>query len=175
MEMIVAIFVFSLIMTTTMATFVGMTSSRKKVKAIQLDVEDARYAIELMAKTLRTSSVISPNALDVQDIRAYNYSEGMCVEYKFNSTTNKLQSWSGAPNTEGEMSTCSWPASTSLNDMTNGNIGDVHFAIVKTGTTTVGKVIIAVKVCYGNDCTAAGDVTTIQTAVSLRDYNEVTP
>lgn len=172
MEMIVAIFVFSLVMTTVTATFVSVINSRKKVKAIQQDMEDARYAMELMAKSLRTSSVTSS---DSADIRIYDYSQGKCIEYKFDSASNKLQSGSGTPtDPDDAIGTCNYGT---LSNLTNGNISDVHFVAAKSvGGAKVGKVTIALKVCYNDICSGSGgDTAMIQTTVSLRDYQEVNP
>lgn len=174
MEMIVAIFVFSLVMTTVMATFTSVVTARKRTKAIQQDVEDARYAMELMAKTLRTSSVLSATATDLQ---MFDYSQSQCTEYKYDNVAKKLGSLSGTwTNSAIPNVTPACTFSGISNDMTSGFVGSANFSAISSApapSKKIGKVTIAMKVCYNKDCST--DAPTIQTTVSLRDYQEVNP
>ncbi|MDP1620561.1 MAG: prepilin-type N-terminal cleavage/methylation domain-containing protein [Candidatus Moranbacteria bacterium] len=181
MEMVVAIFVFSLVMTTATAVFIKVASARKKVKTIQKDVEDARFAMEQMAKTLRTSTIMYVKPLagvsHSQDIQVYDNSQGRCVEYRISN--QKIQSRTGASsdsNDDGKVDSCSF-VNVPFGDMVGANVGDLKFDVVKSdgSANKIGKVTISAQICYGGSTTCAGssDMVRIQTTVSLRDYWEV--
>lgn len=171
-EMIIAIFVFSVIMTTVTATFVSVINTRKKVKAVQQDVEDARFAMELMAKTLRTSHVVSPTLPStVSDIKVFDYSQSKCIEYRL--AGNKLQS--GEATAVDEVA-CATATPGPFSDMTSGYLNNLSLDVIPSSGTTRGKVTIAMKICYNLTCSGANsDAVNIQTTVSLRDYEEVNP
>ncbi len=57
-EMIVAVSIFSLIVAAAITSFVSMVNSDKKAQQIQKNTEDARYAMDKIAKSLRTSTII---------------------------------------------------------------------------------------------------------------------
>ncbi|MFA7209735.1 MAG: prepilin-type N-terminal cleavage/methylation domain-containing protein [Parcubacteria group bacterium] len=181
MEMVVAIFVFSLVMTTATAIFVKVAGARKKTKAIQKDVEDVRFVMEQMAKTLRTSTVMYVKPIagvsHSQDIQVYDNSQGRCIEYRIYD--QKIQSRTGTSsdsNGDGKVDGCSF-VNVPFGDMVGANVGDLKFDVIKSDSLTnkIGKVTISAQVCYGGSTTCAGssDVVRIQTTVSLRDYWEV--
>ena len=183
MEMIIAIFIFSLIMTTVTTVFVKMANVRKKAKFIQKDVEDARFAMEQMAKTLRTSTVFAVNVTNTAITSAYDHSQGKCFGYqRVNSGTsvNKLQIKTGngiKDVTTKKITGCNnWSAWT---DMSEANVRSLNFDVIKSDGESVppkvGKVTIAMRICYDNKCTGANktDEARIQTTVSLRDYWEL--
>ncbi|MDP1884729.1 MAG: prepilin-type N-terminal cleavage/methylation domain-containing protein [Candidatus Moranbacteria bacterium] len=153
MEMVVAIFVFSLVMTTATAVFVKVAGARKKVKAIQKDVEDARFAMEQMAKTLRTSTIMYVKPLagvsHSQDIQVYDNSQGRCVEYRISN--QKIQSRTGASsdsNDDGKVDSCSF-VNVPFGDMVGANVGDLKFDVVKSdgSANKIGKVTISAHIC----------------------------
>ncbi len=184
MEMIVAIFVFSIVMTTVMAVFVNVSTSRKKIKAIQKDVEDARFGMELMAKSLRMSSVVKcdegasvcDGLSTTHELRVFDYSQDKCVRYRLDTINhNHLQS--SAISATG-LADCDSKVDGdfTFSNMTGGNVGSLNFAAINSDTTKFGKVTIAMKVCYKGQCTGnSGDTANIQTTVSLRDYQVVNP
>jgi len=180
MEMIVAIFVFSIVMTTVMAVFVNVSTSRKKIKAIQKDVEDARFGMELMAKSLRMSSVVKCDETSTCDgsltyeLRVFDYSQGKCVRYKldtFNHLQSSAISATGLADCDSKVD-----GDFTFSNMTGGNVSSLNFAAIKSDNTKFGKVTIAMKVCYKGICSGnSGDEANIQTTVSLRDYQVVDP
>ncbi|MDO8240728.1 MAG: prepilin-type N-terminal cleavage/methylation domain-containing protein [Candidatus Moranbacteria bacterium] len=176
MEMIVAIFVFSLLMTTMVSTFVSVVSVRKKARMLQQDTENARFAIEQMSKTLRTSTVLNPiDRTPVQNLQFFDYSRNSCLEYNFSSP--KLQSRAGTWTNSGTPEVtpiCNF--SSSYSDMISGSLNSANFFVVKSASVPVARVTISLHICYNNVCTGeAGDEVAIQSAVSLRDYQEVAP
>ena len=60
-ELVVAIFIFTLVMITMSSTYGKFFVAQKKTRAVQQNAEDARFAMELIAKSLRTSKVLSCN------------------------------------------------------------------------------------------------------------------
>lgn len=166
-EMIVAIFIFSLIMTVVTSVFVQVFNARKKSKEIQMNIEDARYAMELMAKTLRMSSVKNYGN---DFIVIYDYSQGKCIRY-YRDSDSKLK-MIAAP--EEEASACNDPNGTPQT-MMNAELGNLLLDIVETdGATanTMGKVTIAMTICAGG-VSSCETMETIQTTVSLRDYGNL--
>jgi prepilin-type N-terminal cleavage/methylation domain-containing protein len=163
-EMIVAIFVFSLIMVIVIGTFISVVNLRKKTKTIQQNTENAHFVMEQMAKTLRTSSILESTETSIQ---AFDYSQTQCIRYNYNADLHTLQSEIGT----GSSSECTFTDNDYV-DMTSSAIGAASFVAVKSDSDTRGKVTIALKVCYdSNDCTGV-DRVNIQTTVSLRDYEE---
>jgi len=177
MEMIIAIFVFSLIMVAVVGTFVSVVSVRNKVKAVQQDIENARFSMEQMSKTLRTSSVLSFSpATNPTNIKIFDYSQGVCIEYQYSGV--KLQSRIGTKTSaDGESPTCTF--SGSYVDIINGSLAGASFKVIPSASSPspiYGRITMALKVCYNNICTGkTGNNMTIQTTVSLRDYQEVNP
>jgi len=169
-EMIIAIFIFSLVMTTVTTIFVRVASARKKAKSIQRDLDDARFAMEQMAKIFRTSTIIgTPTATN---IAVFDNSQGSCVQYQ-KSATNKLQYRTGAGvknGTTGVVESCNF--SSAYADISGGNVSSLNFDTIKTDNIAkkVGKITIAMKICYNNNCGVDGDEVMVQTTVSLRDY-----
>ena len=179
MEMIVAIFVFSIVMTTVMAVFVNVSTSRKKIKAIQKDVEDARFGMEIMAKTLRMSSIVRCNGAitcdgtPVDNLQIFDYSQNSCIKYRLDTLNKKLQSGTAVA---ADRTACEGATVSTFSDMTGGNVSSLNFAAIKSDNTKFGKVTIAMKVCYKGICSGnSGDEANIQTTVSLRDYQVVDP
>lgn len=165
-EMIVSIFIFSLIITTAIAAFASMTRARKQAAAVQQNMEDARYVLEQMAKTLRTSKILSPAANGTTtDLKAFDYSQNKCVEYKINIVNAKITYSDGG----SDPASCSFNTFTNMNSGTLYGIFDVHPSI----PGSAGKVTASLSICEA--CTGALDHTRVQTTVSLRDYQEVNP
>ena len=164
--MIVAIFIFSLIMVAVIGTFVSVVDLRKKAKRIQQNTENAHFVMEQMAKTLRTSSILETPT--ETNIKSFDYSQNQCIEYLFeeNNIKTKLGLLNG---TETDPPNCNFESG-SYTNMTSSAIGGASFIASKSSSSAMGRVTIALKVCYdGANCTGV-DKVNIQTTVSLRDY-----
>jgi Tfp pilus assembly protein PilV len=172
-EVMVSIFVFVLIMIGTSRIFASSISSYRNAKAIQRDLENAQYAMNLMAKTIRTSSVINSSS---GSIDIYDYSQGKCIRYALSG--NVMKSGSSVPLTPGNKNTCSFSVS---GDLTSGaSVESAIFSVTKsskppvTANPTVGKVTISMKICANSGCSGSEkDTFQIQSSASLRDYGEV--
>lgn len=169
LEVVVAVFIFSLIMVFTASVFGRAFQGYRTAKVIQKDLENAQYAMNLVAKTIRTSKIIVPPATStVLAIRVYDYSQlsNKCIEYKFEN--NKLKS--GASNiADTDETLCISTTSIVPSDMTTGTIAG-SFSAVPSSPTVTGKVTISMKVCPSSPCPGnPKDEARIQTTVSLRN------
>jgi len=175
-EVLVSIFIFSLLMVVTFDFFSSSVFGYRNSKAIQKDLENAQYAMNIMTKTLRTSSIIKYGSNGYW-IRSYDYSRktGKCILYQFNSTSNKLES--GSSDVADSDKTLCESASITTKEMTASYINNFEFIVVPSSATTdpkvVGRVTISAEVCATNNCagTAYGekDAARIQSTVSLRN------
>lgn len=171
MELMVSMFVFSVIMAAVVGVFAQSASSFRRAKDIQRNLEDAQYAMNLMAKTIRTSSVEYDYT---ENLDIYDYSQSKCIRYSHSDETKKIK--------YGEISaddpdSCSDLDSITLSDLISGYVNSVSFDVTPSEVPTapdpgiVGKVTISMEVCATADCEAMEkDKVRIQTTVSLRDY-----
>ncbi len=173
-ELIMAIFVFSLLMTAVTGIFVKLYWSYRNAKAIQRDAENAQFALNMMAKTLRTSRIIIPatNSSAAADITVYDYSRPSfkCIRYRFNAGSLQTGSFDAA-----DEASCS-VSDQNLAPMTTGIVTG-QFNIIQNSVSAVGKVTISMEVCPPGGC-SGGDISDrvrIQSAVSLRNYTEAAP
>lgn len=162
LELIVALFVFSIAMTAVTGIFVSFFKANTLARETQQQLEDVQQAINIMSKKIRTSSLAgTPSA---STLRILEYSEAaspQCQEYIFSGGniryTDPVTIASGSP-TECELATL--PA---YKNLINTPVTARFIATKSQGAPNplVGKVTILIEV--------AGRP--IQSTVSLRDYN----
>lgn len=176
-ELVVAIAMFSIIMLAVMQVFATTFLGYKETKKLQRNLETAQFAINTMAKELRTSSVLSGSSSPL-NIRFIDYSQnggrGTCILYQVNS--GQLEKWArDMGNSDPNVNR------TDCRDSVSFGAGDHRGILVKSiqasrasvvpsrdsGPKRVGKVTISLKV--GPE----GYNETLQTTVSLRDFNYV--
>lgn len=172
LEMIVAMFIFSLIITATVSVFVASYAAQRKSKDIQLAIEDSRGAIELMAKNIRMGTIDSADTIPgtADEIAFYNYSQNKCIKYKFANNNIEVGEVPGSRVTEPDCSDTT-KVSYSMNSLIASSIVDkLAFDIKKSKydpsnpPNVVGRVTISIKIIGSDE--------PIQTTVSLRDYNK---
>lgn len=168
-EVIVSLFIFSLMMVAVSQIFAKAFSGYRNTRATQRDVENAQYALNLLSKELRTSTVVAPLSgpfpRSSQTIKFYDHSQGRCFYYQINS--NALQVASAS--------------STGPADCTTRNVGTP--VTISTGTVSgsfrvtpsqgggskrAGKVTISLDI--SEDATHRAQ---IQTTASLRDFGNI--
>lgn len=196
-ELIVAVFIFVLVVTTSTEVFVKMIKNYKNAREIQRDLENAQYAMNLMAKTIRTSSVLSCSgdganfnndcslvSGTITAINIFDYSRSKCMIYNFDQTNKKLQY--KEPTISGiNLDECGiyidWdsPQDMISGTATGGYVNNGSFFVVQStdnpdspSNSIVGKVTISMQVCPASGCPAGSDKAIIQTSVSLRDYTK---
>jgi len=165
-EMIVSVFIFSILMMMISGTFVGFYKNYSKQKKVQKDIENAQYILNFMAKTLRTSyianSSASPFDLSVTSLDTYDYSQGRCIQYFLQDNMVK---YSLVPATDPL--DCAFEGENYLS-LSSANIYEAHVIAEQTSGDNKGKVTI---VLYVQDQTPNQDkpsLIPIQSSVSLR-------
>jgi len=152
LEVMVAVFIFSLIMIAASYIFVKAFQGYRNARAIQKDLENAQYTMNLMAKTIRTSSIISSGT---DYVRIFDYSQTAgngCIEYRFNNSENKIKA--GSTHTTDKAS-CTGSTSITLSDLSNVYVDKAVFSVVKSESGKVGKVTISMKVCPPSGCSGS--------------------
>jgi prepilin-type N-terminal cleavage/methylation domain-containing protein len=185
LEVLVAMFVFVVIMVAVVQIFGNSASSYRNTVRGQRNLEDAQYIFSQMTKTFRTSTIIecNPSSCDAStdEIKVFDYSRGSenCIKFKIseNNIMIGLKNASTSHDCDANVDF----AAAELNQMTAGRVENMNFNVTKSingaepGGPVVGKVTISAKVCTdinGSSCSANG-VVQIQSTVSLRDFDTV--
>lgn len=186
LEVMISVLVFSIMMTAVSMTFASLFKNYKNARGVQRNIENAQYAMNSMAKSLRTSSIISYTATSV---KFFNYSNSSCISYKFSGPDNALQVASliyPSPSSEPDQTLATkrtWCGNNSPSpyaDMASFYVNDASFSVIPSSVGTgadpneVGEVTISMKVCASSECDGStNDSVRIQSSVSLRDYEFV--
>ncbi|MFZ1736127.1 MAG: prepilin-type N-terminal cleavage/methylation domain-containing protein [Candidatus Moraniibacteriota bacterium] len=84
LEVLLATFIFSIIMVGVTSYFVSITVANQNTKRLQQNLEDIQFTMNRVAKSLRTSVFISsPSSHSSQEIRVFDYSQSLFLRYKF--------------------------------------------------------------------------------------------
>ncbi|MDR3559183.1 MAG: type II secretion system protein [Candidatus Pacebacteria bacterium] len=183
-EMIVAMAIAVIIMLAVVAAFAGMVKTRNTVRDEQQDLENARNAMDTMAKELRFSSDVSINGSggSGKEIAFYDNSSLKCTIYRLAS--GKIQMAEADPvstatdpnqfcHNGGSNSIAYFNASGTYRDLTSVNsggmtisnlpgLGSLEFNLDPQASTHVGKATILMTV----------DGYSLQTTVSFRNYSD---
>jgi len=161
LEVIVALFVFSVAMVAVTGIFVSFFKANTQTKTTQKALEDANQAINIMTKMIRTSSVsLSGNVL-----KFYEYSDDgtpdKCRAFRFDAGTSRIQY--AAPASASDAATCFGLTPGGYANIIDTPVTGSFFVTPSAGppAPVVGKVTILM--------TAGGKQ--IQSSVSLRDYS----
>jgi prepilin-type N-terminal cleavage/methylation domain-containing protein len=92
-EVMVALFVFLIIMLAMSQTFTQTFAGYRNVKAVQRDVENAQFALNLMAKELRTSTWSAPRL----QRWCFMISQSICFEYEIAANQLTVAKEDGLP------------------------------------------------------------------------------
>ena len=177
LEVIVATFIFVIAMVMIAQIFSSGYLGFRKARALQQDLEAAQQAINIMAKTLRTSAVISPDADgSSKSIVVFDYSRSVnnCIKYEFPAEGAGLKIGSV---TKDNPETCRDEQPGAGQNMTSGKVfGNFH--IVPNDPDgppkETGRLTISMKVCLKEGCSGnPKNEARVQTTVSLRNYKEV--
>lgn len=176
-EAVVALFVFLIIMLSLSDTFTQSFTGYRNARAVQKDVENAQFALNLLAKELRTSTIISSSSS--QDVEFYDHSQGMCFKYEIGSKELTVTKKAGAyiPDSDNQFNpsticNVSFPGPTSLVQIENDN-GNLtgNFVVIPSTTSptkSLGKVTTSLQISEGPKHKA-----NVQTTSSLRDYGYI--
>jgi len=170
-EVIVAMGIFVLIMAGSSEVFTMAFKSYRSAKNINDNLKNSQYAMNLMTKTFRTSTVKYSTATD---LIVYDYSQGTtnpgyCIRYRF--TSGALMKSSANTTLAGCINSTTF--STAL-PMTTGTVEGSFDAVASVGnastheSTTVGKVTVMMNITNGIGTNS--NRVRIQSTSSLRDY-----
>lgn len=180
MEMLIAIFVFALIITSVVGVFVSSYKSQESTQEKQRDLENVRIAMETMAKNIRTSSLDYPSSVGgSREIYIYDYSQEKCIGYKFSDTGSGTRTLefkeldiSRLDTSDSSIINCRTElSSVSFSDfLSDTELADGRFIVRKTLQETsesandgyMGKVTIVMRI--------ENEKFPFETSVSLRDY-----
>lgn len=170
-EALIAIFIFALAMVMVSGTFSGFMKTYANEKRMQRNFEDAQYAMNLMAKSIRTSSVKGVDPTDPTKIDIFNYSQNKCIEYSWvGESLNMAYTNDTNP---GSLDGCHFDNLASSSPLISKGVDKAYFSDTpslpgSSGTQgLVGKVTIALNMKQTGQNSS---VVPIQMSVSLRDY-----
>lgn len=166
-EVIVAIGMFVIIISASSGIFARLFKSYKGAKNVSENMKNAQFAMNLMSKTFRTSSVKYETA---NVLVVYDYSQSACIRYIFNGTA--LTKATAAVTESNCVSTAVFSAPTV---MTSGVVTGSFYARDSKGndgdnsSDRVGLVTVNMRISNGGSVDT-GSSTRIQSTSSLRDY-----
>jgi Tfp pilus assembly protein PilV len=176
-ELLVAVFIFTIIIVAATSTFTNTFSTWKKTRQTQADLEKARTAMETIGKSIRMSNQLkySSNTLSM-----FNNSQNKCIRYS-SGAGGSLVSTTCTP-TEANIEATTYDCE--LDNCGGDNYGNqvtlvssdvvLTFNVEETDVAghEMGKATMSILVGTG------AQQRRIQTTVSFRDYKEffyVTP
>ncbi|MFA9262749.1 MAG: type II secretion system protein J, partial [Undibacterium sp.] len=91
LEVVMSLAIFSIIMSGTMLILGRGTQSYRNLRVMQTNLENAQYALNIFAKELRTSSVLtSSSGATTSWIKLFDYSQGRCIQYQADETSGNF-------------------------------------------------------------------------------------
>lgn len=173
-EVVVAIGIFVIIASASSAAFTAMFGAYKGARNLNENLKNSQHAMNLINKTLRTSTVISPSTDgESSTVTVYDFSQGECFKYDFTGTS--LYESRGAVVMSSGNYTC--PSLGSMTKMTSGEVEGVFNVIRSVGSEDssgpvsekVGRITTAMKISNGGG--SYKKTVNLQSTVSLRDYD----
>ncbi len=170
-EVLVSLFIFSIMMAATAEIFTKAFSGYRNTRAIQRDVENAQYALNLISKELRTSTVVAPLTGPFPKpsdfVKFYDHSQGRCFYYRISA--GALQVASALSTGPPDCTTKTLPAPLTIS---TGTVSGSFRVTPSQGglSKRVGKVTISLDISEGTGSTHKAQ---IQTTSSLRDFGYI--
>lgn len=170
LEVMIVVFIFTLMMVVVTAYFAKMATVNQTTKQLQRNLEDVQLAFNLIGKTLRTAVVVVPStpSTNTSTIRLYDYSQRECIEYAFSTNSITARSISGPPSGD-EKSWCQtvlMGASASIVSTLDGAQVFGKFLVTPSTDSVAGRVTMMATVKRGTN------LSSVQTTVSLRNFRE---
>lgn len=173
-EVVAALFIFAIMMVAISQTFSSAFTAYRNVRAVEKDAENAQYFINILAKELRTSTIVSPSVTgSSQFVQFYDYSQGKCFRYRINGGALQV---AHAPVTGADPVGSCDDINFSDSDFTTISTGVISGSfyvipsVVQTtpGSGKAGRVTISLNISEGSTHHVL-----IQTSVSLRDFGYI--
>lgn len=165
LELLISTAILALLMLVTTGIFVNSFGSYQSTKRIESNISDAQFLMNLLAKELRTSTVVAPSSSgSTQSVKFFEYSRSQCVQYRFNGNAIEVA------RTASGTSFSSCDNSSNLSGFTPIGSGEVtgSFESVPSRSSSpkrIGRVTITINIKV-----QSSDPIVIQTTASLRDY-----
>lgn len=171
-EIAMALAAFSIIMLMASQTFSRGFASYRETKKSQANLETAHFALSLIAKELRTSSIVAQTTGATSSrVVFYDYSQKRCIEYVFDEgsgqVTRRDQPFTN-DDPERNRTDCLNHVFTGTAQALVSGLSEQYVQIVTSTpppNPSVGRATFALTL--GTTSNAA----TLQTTVSLRDFN----
>ncbi|HHH12381.1 MAG TPA: type II secretion system protein [Candidatus Moranbacteria bacterium] len=164
-EMLLSIFIFSVLMLTVAGIFGNAIAAYKYAKGTQRSLEEAQFAMNRIAKTLRTATVKSSGS--AKAVEVYNYSEGKCVRYEITSA-GEVTEKKVSPPADFDPVTGSCPSFSAVPATVlakNLLYAETMFSVQVSAPQSAGRIGMIFTVKRGTEKPVS-----LQTSVSLRDY-----
>lgn len=162
-EVLITVFIFSIIMIAASQIFTEAYGGYRYAKNLQRDLENAQFMTGILAKELRTSTIVSPSSptTNVTSVKFYDHSQGECIQYRFISSRLEVARQGAA-----SIAACSALGLSGFETVSTGTVaGSFDVTPSDDSPRRVGKVTIALRVQETPDHRAV-----FQSTVSLRDY-----
>ncbi len=130
-EMIVSVFIFSIIITATVVVFSGYIKTHKYSRIVQKNLEGVQFAFNYMAKTLRVSDVIDEGSVHPDRIFTYSDANQACTTFYFYDKAIWYKT----------LKLSDIPASVPLGDKVGDRCGNPHsYNLVSGSKLTIGEI-----------------------------------
>ncbi len=173
LEVVMAMGAFTLIMLGTIQIMAQGSKNYRSTKELQTNLEAAQFALNTMAKELRTSSVVAASTGAVaSSITFFDYSQSRCIQYRADESTSMVTKRSrafAATDPDANRTSCAGYTFTETQEQLLTNLSNQAFNVDMSTQTPphVGRVTVSLTVG------TVGGAATAQTTVSLRDFNYV--
>jgi prepilin-type N-terminal cleavage/methylation domain-containing protein len=161
-EMLISMFIMVTIITAVTAVFAKSYLTRKSAREYQANLEEARTAIEAIAKNMRMSS--EAVSADGETLTMLNNSQTKCVRYRFDGVDLKLYQ-SFYPYNSGD-DCAAGDYETNEGEVISRSV-EGGFVIIPTDRTgspkSIGRGTVWIRM----------GTQTLQTSVSFRDYEDI--
>ncbi len=173
-ETLIAMLLFTLVVVMISGVFMTFLKNYATTRNIQRSTESAQFAMNLMAKTIRTSQVspqTDPAAAGQSFIQLYDFSQGQCLVYLYNNVSNNIQVRYSNTASPVSIANCDFNSLKPAQDITSPAVNVAgFFTIIPSVSSTLGVVRIVLS------ANKAGQTTPpllMQTSVSLRNFGEL--
>ncbi len=162
-ETLIAVSLFSLIVVMISGAFSSFLKNYADVRRMQKTTEGAQFAMNIMAKTIRTSEA----RLSGTNLELYDYAQAKCLRYSYNSTAKRIRVNYSSEADPGSLSGCVFAPMIGERDLTSDNVTAVSFDVAPSNATTSGIVTMNFVL---SEVGQTSSPLQIQTSVSLRNY-----
>lgn len=164
LEVVMALFIFSVVMFAVAGIFASSFKSYREGRLIAHNLEEAQSALNSIAKVLRTSTVKNSSSTSIE---VYDFSQRRCVQYSVSSGNLNVRFGNVTADPDAA---CAY--STTAIKMLDGYVSAASFDTDPTDDSpnTVGKVTLSLTIRPSSLATSIDRDVQIQTTLSFRDY-----